>query len=194
VPSTAAAPSAPSATSHASRLQNSKHITCGDGGVVGSSDERFGPFLQKWGDKGGNRSKWGGFDGFATNYRMSEPQAAVAAAQLTRLEEIAEKRSRLGKTTDGAHRRSYRESSPTTSIRKTGMSAGSTCSASAPRRSKWGRSRVRQGAQGRGRLGSLAGTSSIRSTRSPSSRTTASSPGRWPVKEMGLDRHGLHQA
>lgn len=78
-------------------LQNSKHITCGDGGVVGSSDERFGPFLQKWGDKGGNRSKWGGFDGFATNYRMSEPQAAVAAAQLTRLEEIVEKRSRLGR-------------------------------------------------------------------------------------------------
>ena len=77
-------------------LQNSKHITCGDGGVVGSSDERFGPLLQKYGDKGGNRVKWGGFDGFATNYRMSEPQAAVAAAQLTRLEEIAAKRSRLG--------------------------------------------------------------------------------------------------
>jgi dTDP-4-amino-4,6-dideoxygalactose transaminase len=78
-------------------LQNSKHITCGDGGVVGSNDERFGPLLQKYGDKGGNRAKWGGFDGFATNYRMSEPQAAVAAAQLTRLEEIVAKRARLGK-------------------------------------------------------------------------------------------------
>ena len=77
-------------------LQNSKHVTCGDGGVVGSSDERFGPLLQKYGDKGGNRSKWGGFDGFATNYRMSEPQAAVAAAQLTRLEGIVTKRNRLG--------------------------------------------------------------------------------------------------
>src|SRR6185369_2707759 len=30
-------------------LQDSKHITCGDGGVVGSSDERFGPLLQKLG-------------------------------------------------------------------------------------------------------------------------------------------------
>ena len=30
-------------------LQNSKHITCGDGGLVGSSDERFGPLLQKLG-------------------------------------------------------------------------------------------------------------------------------------------------
>jgi perosamine synthetase len=77
-------------------LQDSKHITCGDGGIVGSSDERFGPLLQKFGDKGGDRRKWGGFDAFATNYRMSEPQAAVAAAQLTRLEAIAAKRARLG--------------------------------------------------------------------------------------------------
>ena len=77
-------------------LQNSKHITCGDGGVVGSNDERFGPLLQKYGDKGGDRRKWGGFDAFATNYRMSEPQAAVAAAQLTRLEAIAAQRARLG--------------------------------------------------------------------------------------------------
>ena len=77
-------------------LQNSKHVTCGDGGVVGSSDERFGPLLQKFGDKGGSRIKWGGFDAFATNYRMSEPQAAVAAAQLKRLEPIAAKRSKLG--------------------------------------------------------------------------------------------------
>ena len=29
-------------------LQNSKHVTCGDGGVVGSNDERFGPLLQKY--------------------------------------------------------------------------------------------------------------------------------------------------
>ncbi len=78
-------------------LQNSKHITCGDGGLVASNDERFGPFLQKYGDKGGNRYHWGGFDGFATNYRMSEPQAAVAATQLTRLEEIVEKRVHLGR-------------------------------------------------------------------------------------------------
>lgn len=77
-------------------LQNSKHVTCGDGGVVASNDKRFGPLLQKYGDKGGNRVKWGGFDGFATNYRMSEPQAAVAAAQLSRLEGIAARRNHLG--------------------------------------------------------------------------------------------------
>jgi dTDP-4-amino-4,6-dideoxygalactose transaminase len=77
-------------------LQNSKHVTCGDGGVVASSDERFGPLLQKYGDKGGDRIKGGGFQAFSTNYRMSKPQAAVAAAQLTRLEGIASARARLG--------------------------------------------------------------------------------------------------
>src|SRR2546430_1752392 len=78
-------------------LQNSKHITCGDGGLVGSNDERFGPLLQRFGDKGFERVKGGGlFESFATNYRMSEPQAAVAAAQMERLEDIVRKRARLG--------------------------------------------------------------------------------------------------
>ncbi|NQU19909.1 MAG: DegT/DnrJ/EryC1/StrS family aminotransferase [Candidatus Nealsonbacteria bacterium] len=36
------------------------------------------------------------FDEFATNYRMTEPQAAVAAAQFTRLEGIVTRRNRLG--------------------------------------------------------------------------------------------------
>jgi dTDP-4-amino-4,6-dideoxygalactose transaminase len=77
-------------------LQDSKHVTCGDGGVVASNDERFGKLLQRFGDKGGDRHHWGGHPVFATNYRMSEPQAAVAAAQLTRLEGIASRRARLG--------------------------------------------------------------------------------------------------
>jgi len=77
-------------------LQVSKLITCGDGGVVGSSDERFGPLLQKFGDKGFDRATREGLHVFATNYRMSEPQAAVTAAQLPRLEGIAARRARLG--------------------------------------------------------------------------------------------------
>jgi perosamine synthetase len=78
-------------------LQNTKHITTGDGGVVASNDERFGPILQMCGDKGANRSKpGGGFKSFATNYRMSEPQAAVFAAQLERLEGVASQRAKLG--------------------------------------------------------------------------------------------------
>ena len=65
--------------------------------MVASADERFGPLLQRYGDKGFDRlGKSGLFDAFATNYRMSEPQAAVAAAQLSRLEAIAAKRAHFG--------------------------------------------------------------------------------------------------
>lgn len=77
-------------------LQDSKHVTCGDGGVVASGDERFGHLLHRFGDKGGDRHHWGGHPVFANNYRMSEPQAAVAAAQLSRLKSIAARRSHLG--------------------------------------------------------------------------------------------------
>src|SRR3954452_5608229 len=78
-------------------LQQTKQITCGDGGVVGSSDVHIGPLLQRFGDKGANRAHPGLQSLFATNYRMSELQAGFAAAQLTRLEEIASTRSRNGK-------------------------------------------------------------------------------------------------
>ncbi|WP_337173588.1 DegT/DnrJ/EryC1/StrS family aminotransferase [Paludisphaera sp.] len=78
-------------------LQNSKQVTCGDGGVVASADATIGPRLQPFGDKGMDRVKGGGlFEHFATNYRMSEPQAAVAAAQMGRVGAIAEARARLG--------------------------------------------------------------------------------------------------
>ena len=78
-------------------LQNSKQITCGYGGVVASSDERFGPLLQSYGDKGGDRVRpTGVYERFATNYRMTELQAAVAAAQLDRLDGIATTRARNG--------------------------------------------------------------------------------------------------
>ncbi len=78
-------------------LQDSKQVTCGDGGVVGSNHSQFGPLLQKFGDKGYDRVNRTGQQVFATNYRMSEPQAAVAAAQLGRLESIAATRSQLGR-------------------------------------------------------------------------------------------------
>jgi len=77
-------------------LQQTKQITAGDGGAVGSSDERFGPLLQRFGDKGSSRTKPGLQTLFATNYRMTELQAGFAAAQLTRLENIASTRSHNG--------------------------------------------------------------------------------------------------
>jgi dTDP-4-amino-4,6-dideoxygalactose transaminase len=78
-------------------LQDSKHIACGDGGVAVTNDDRFGPLLIKFGDKATNRLNPGdSSNAIACNYRMSELQAAFVAAQLTRLEEIASKRSALG--------------------------------------------------------------------------------------------------
>ncbi len=79
-------------------LQNSKQVTCGDGGIVGSNDERFGPLLQKLCTKGCDRVKRDGFQSnmFATNYRMTEPQAAIAAAQLDRVESITSRRAHFG--------------------------------------------------------------------------------------------------
>jgi perosamine synthetase len=66
-----------------------KHVSCGDGGIVGTNNPRFGPTLAKWGDKHydrvtGNRNP----ETLSPNYRMSEPQAAVAAAQMTKLPAI----------------------------------------------------------------------------------------------------------
>jgi len=78
-------------------LQDSKQITCGDGGIAMSSDETLGPLLTKFGDKGTNRyHPKDSSTALGANYRMSELQAAFVAAQLTRLEDIVTKRSRLG--------------------------------------------------------------------------------------------------
>jgi len=78
-------------------LQDSKHISCGDGGIVTTSDEKFGPLLIKFGDKGVNRlNPKDSSNALGANYRISELQAAFVAVQLTRLEGIAAKRSELG--------------------------------------------------------------------------------------------------
>ncbi len=78
-------------------LQDSKHVTCGDGGIVVTSSEHFGPLLIKFGDKGSNRlNPKDSSNALAANYRISELQAAFVAAQLTRLEDIASRRSQLG--------------------------------------------------------------------------------------------------
>jgi dTDP-4-amino-4,6-dideoxygalactose transaminase len=78
-------------------LQDSKQIACGDGGIVVTNDEKFGPLLIKFGDKATNRlNPADSSNAIACNYRISELQAAFVAAQLTRLEEIASRRSKLG--------------------------------------------------------------------------------------------------
>lgn len=78
-------------------LNDFKHIGCGDGGIVATSDERFGPLLQKFGDKAYDRVKGSRSPAFlAPNYRISEPQSAVAAAQMERMSGITGRRNQLG--------------------------------------------------------------------------------------------------
>jgi dTDP-4-amino-4,6-dideoxygalactose transaminase len=78
-------------------LNDFKHIGCGDGGIVGSNNDRYGPGLNNWADKDYGRTE-GGRDPetLAPNYRISEPQAAVAAAQMTKLPDIVARRNRAG--------------------------------------------------------------------------------------------------
>lgn len=80
-----------------------KHVSCGDGGMVGTRSETLGPGLSQWGDKYYDRIN-GTRDPaeLAPNYRMSEPQAAVAAAQMTKLPAIVAARNHLGRHLDAA--------------------------------------------------------------------------------------------
>lgn len=75
-----------------------KHVSCGDGGIVATNDARFGPTLSKWGDKHYDRTQTNNRnpEALSPNYRMSEPQAAVAAAQLVKLPTIIGTHIRLG--------------------------------------------------------------------------------------------------
>lgn len=74
-----------------------KHISCGDGGMVGTNDEKLGPGLQKWGDKNYDRVTGSRMpEALAPNYRISEPESAVAAAQLGKLRHICKRRNAVG--------------------------------------------------------------------------------------------------
>lgn len=74
-----------------------KLLSCGDGGLVASNRDDIGQRLQPFGDKGYDRC--GGPRNpaiLAPNYRMSEPQAAVAGGQLEKLESMAAGREHMG--------------------------------------------------------------------------------------------------
>ena len=119
-------------------LQNSKHITCGDGGVVGTNDERFGPLLQKY-----RRQGW--------------RSAQVGRVRRVR-DELSDERAASGRGRRAAHasrgnRRQTRLSSAicsprklptcpvsfrTRCIQRIGQSTGSTSSACVRKRSSAG--------------------------------------------------------
>jgi len=77
-------------------LQQGKHITSGEGGLVVTNDPHFGRRIRLFHDKA-----WGYGDPnpdhyfLALNYRMTELQGAVAVAQLEKLEWSVRKRQRM---------------------------------------------------------------------------------------------------
>jgi dTDP-4-amino-4,6-dideoxygalactose transaminase len=87
-------------------LQQYKHITCGDGGLAITADAALARAMRLFADKGwprdtGERTHVS----FGMNYRMTELQAAVARAQLTKLPDVVRRRRRTARRlADGLRR------------------------------------------------------------------------------------------
>jgi dTDP-4-amino-4,6-dideoxygalactose transaminase len=77
-------------------LQQSKHMTTGDGGLLITNDDALGERAALFANKGWPNYGSGGrnYVSFGTNYRMTELQAAVALAQLPKLEGVVAARIR----------------------------------------------------------------------------------------------------
>ncbi|GAB5559150.1 MAG: DegT/DnrJ/EryC1/StrS family aminotransferase [Synoicihabitans sp.] len=74
-----------------------KHLSCGDGGMVGTQHDDVGLHLGKWGDKCYNRvTGVRNPDELAYNYRMSEPLSAICTAQMGKHDAIVEQRTAIG--------------------------------------------------------------------------------------------------
>ncbi len=79
-------------------LQQSKHITCGDGGITLVNNPHLSSRAKLFADKGWPRE--GGIRDhilLAPNYRMTELQGAVALAQLNKLEKVLSLRRKNAK-------------------------------------------------------------------------------------------------
>ncbi len=80
-------------------LQQSKQITCGDGGITITNDDDLAARARLFADKAWPRGGGFGERGYlflAMNYRMTELQGAVALAQTRKAREIVAKRRKLG--------------------------------------------------------------------------------------------------
>jgi len=79
-------------------LQQSKHMTCGDGGVAVAADADTAERMRLFSDKGWVRGGSGprGYVILGLNYRMTELQGAVALAQLEKVRGVVERRMALG--------------------------------------------------------------------------------------------------
>lgn len=80
-------------------MQQSKHLTTGDGGITITNNKKFAERMALFADKGWNRIGSGGprtYLFLGPNYRMNELTGAVALAQLKKVEKVVEKRRILG--------------------------------------------------------------------------------------------------
>lgn len=77
-------------------LQQSKHITCGEGGIMATNNEEYARRAVLFADKAWPRESpalgSSRFLFLAQNYRLSELQGAVAVAQLPKIEAVVERR------------------------------------------------------------------------------------------------------
>src|SRR5581483_3666312 len=86
-------------------LQQSKHITCGEGGLVVTANDAFAHRARLFADKAWPRESGGLGSGrflfLAQNYRMSELQGAVALAQLSKVQDsVSRRRARAVELTE----------------------------------------------------------------------------------------------
>jgi dTDP-4-amino-4,6-dideoxygalactose transaminase len=78
-------------------LQQSKHITCGDGGLVVTNRDDLAHHARMFSDKGWDRDADDRGHAFlAMNYRITELQSAVVLAQLGKVEQVVARRRALG--------------------------------------------------------------------------------------------------
>lgn len=80
-------------------LQQSKHMTTGDGGMTITGREDYWDRMRFFMDKGFQRQGWGprAYLFLAPNYRMTELQGAVGLAQVPKVRKVVERRMALGR-------------------------------------------------------------------------------------------------
>lgn len=81
-------------------LQQSKQMTCGDGGITITNNDELAERARLFADKAWPRDQAGerGYLFLAMNYRMTELQGAVAMAQLRKVQDIVARRRLIGDT------------------------------------------------------------------------------------------------
>lgn len=79
-------------------LQQSKHITSGDGGLTVTNDDELGDRMALFANKGWPNYGRGDRDYvmFGMNYRMTELQAAVVSAQIDKVDWVTARRAEIG--------------------------------------------------------------------------------------------------